>query len=69
MLLEGHFPGHGLGEGGKRHILRYLPELVEPHWYEYLLHRFYGARLRTQLFLNGGRNVVVISTPWYLEDR
>lgn len=46
-----------------------IPELVEPHWYDYLLHRFYGARLRTQLFLNGGRNVVVISTPWYLQDR
>lgn len=46
-----------------------IPELAEPHWYEYLLHRFYGARLRTQLFLNGGGNVVVISTPWYLQDR
>lgn len=43
-----------------------IPELVEPHWYEYLLHNIHAAGLRTLLFLKRDQRTVVITTPWYL---
>jgi amino acid transporter len=45
-----------------------IPELVEPHWYEYLLHNQRGAVLKALLFLEGEQRIVVISTPWYLKE-
>ncbi len=45
-----------------------LPELVEPHWYEYVLHNLHAARLRASIFLQRDRRTVVISTPWYLRE-
>lgn len=45
-----------------------IPELVEPHWYDYLLHNMYGAGLKTLLFLKGDERTIVINTPWYLRD-
>jgi amino acid transporter len=45
-----------------------IPELVEPHWYEYVLHNMYGAGLKTLLFLKGDERTIVINTPWYLRD-
>ncbi len=43
-----------------------IPELVEPYWYEHLLHNLHGPGLRARLFLEGERHTVVITTPWYL---
>jgi len=43
-----------------------IPELVEPHWYEILLHNIHAAGLRTLLFLERDQRTVVITTPWYL---
>jgi amino acid transporter len=51
-----------------RMIAVIIPELVEPHWYEYLLHNMHAARLRTLIDLKGDQQTVVISTPWYLSD-
>ncbi len=45
-----------------------LPELVEPHWYEYVLHNLRATRLRASIFLLRDRRTVVISTPWYLRE-
>jgi hypothetical protein len=45
-----------------------IPELVEPHWYEYLLHNLHAAMLRTLLFLERDSKTVVITIPWYLSD-
>jgi amino acid transporter len=45
-----------------------IPELVEPHWYEYLLHNQRGAVLKALLFLEGQQRIVVINTPWYLKE-
>jgi len=45
-----------------------IPELVEPHWYEYLLHNHHGAVLRSRLFRERDQRTVVITTPWYLRD-
>lgn len=43
-----------------------IPELVEPHWFEYVLHNLHAARLRAAIFMMRDRRTVVISTPWYL---
>jgi len=43
-----------------------IPELVEPHWFEYVLHNLHAARLRASIFMLRDRRTVVISTPWYL---
>jgi hypothetical protein len=55
-------------ENEGRLIAVVIPELVEPHWYEKLLHNIHGAGLRALLFLQGDRRTVVITTPWYLRD-
>jgi amino acid transporter len=46
-----------------------IPELIEPRWWEYLLHNNVGAGLKALLLLHGGERVVVISAPWYLRER
>jgi hypothetical protein len=55
-------------ENKDRLVAVVIPELVEPHWYERLLHNIRGAGLRALLFLQGDRRTVVITTPWYLRD-
>lgn len=45
-----------------------IPELVEPRWYEYLLHNIHASGLRTLLFLERDEKTVVITIPWYLRE-
>ena len=45
-----------------------IPELVEPHWYGYILHNSRGAALRALLFLERDERTVVISVPWHLRE-
>jgi amino acid transporter len=45
-----------------------IPELVEPHWYAYVLHNQHGAGLKALLYLEGDQRTVVINTPWYLRE-
>ena len=45
-----------------------IPQLVEPHWYQYLLHDWDASWLRTLLFLERDQRTVVISTPWYSRE-
>lgn len=54
------------GEGGIVAIV--IPELVQPRWWEYLLHNHVAAELRAMLLLNGNEQVVVMNTPWFLRD-
>ena len=54
-------------ENGDRLIAVIIPELVEPHWYESLLHNQHGAGLKALLYLQGDERTVVINTPWYLK--
>ncbi len=42
-----------------------IPELVEMHWYDYLLHNIHAAGLKTLLMLDRDRRTIVISVPWY----
>jgi len=45
-----------------------IPELVEKHWYQYLLHNQRAAWLKADLLFHGDRRVVVINIPWYLKE-
>jgi hypothetical protein len=45
-----------------------IPEVVEPHWYDYLLHNLHATRLRAQLLSMRDARTVVVSTPWYLRE-
>ena len=45
-----------------------IPELVEPHWYEYVLHNQHGAGLKARLYQEGDQRIVVINTPWYVRE-
>lgn len=45
-----------------------IPELIEAHWYEHLLHNVRAAGLRTLLFLERDQRVVVVTVPWYLKN-
>ncbi len=55
-------------ENPERLVAVIIPELVEPHWYESLLHNQRGAGLKALLYLQGDERTVVINTPWYLKD-
>lgn len=52
---------------GGRRIAILIPEVVRQRWYQYLLHTFRTARLRSQLLQHGGPSLVVMSVPWYLD--
>lgn len=43
-----------------------IPELIEPKWYEYLLHNIHATGLRALLFLEREPRIIVITIPWYL---
>lgn len=45
-----------------------IPEMVELHWYDYLLHNQRAAVLKTALLFSGRRHVAVINIPWYLKE-
>ena len=45
-----------------------IPELVEPHWYEYLLHNLHGQVLKSLLYFKGDDRTIVVNSPWYLKD-
>ncbi|CAM2788415.1 aminoacid/polyamine transporter [Legionella steigerwaltii] len=56
-------------EEKNRLIALIIPELVEPKWYEYLLHNIHAPGLRTLLFLKRDPNTIVITIPWYLREK
>lgn len=50
-----------------RYIAVIIPEIARRRWYHFLVsHR--ATLLKTLLLLRGGPQIVVINTPWYLED-
>jgi hypothetical protein len=52
-----------------RSVAVIIPEVVEPHWYEFLLHNLYGPTLEAELLIKGDERVIVINTPWHLRDK
>ncbi|HEV2175741.1 MAG TPA: APC family permease [Terriglobia bacterium] len=49
-----------------RQIAVVTPELVERHWYHYLLHNQRASWLKARLLVKGNQRIVVINVPWYL---
>jgi amino acid transporter len=58
--LKKEYPG--------RTIAVIIPELVEKHWYEFLMHNHRATWLKADLLFRGDPKVVVINVPWYLTD-
>jgi amino acid transporter len=51
-----------------REIAVLVPELVERHWYHYLLHNQRAEWLKALLLLKGNQRIIVINVPWYLSS-
>lgn len=49
-----------------RQIAVLVPELVERHWYHFLLHNQRGRLLKELLVHKGDQRIIVIDLPWYL---
>ena len=47
-----------------RRIAVLIPERIQRHWYQHLLHTHRARRLRTRLLARGDPDLVVISVPW-----
>ena len=52
----------------ERHVAVLIPELVEDHWYNYLLHNQRAQWLKAILLLKGNERIITVNVPWYLED-
>src|SRR5579864_4221144 len=50
-----------------RQIAVLIPELVEAHWHNYLIHNQRAQWLKALLLIKGDRRIVVINVPWYLD--
>lgn len=50
----------------ERQIAVVVPELVEHHWYHFVLHNQRPQWLKATLLLRGRANIVVITVPWFL---
>ena len=52
----------------ERYIAVLIPELVERHWYNYILHNQRAAVLKALLLLRGNQRISVVNVPWYLSS-
>jgi amino acid transporter len=43
-----------------------IPEIVEAHWYEFLMHNNRATWLMAELVFGGDKQVVVVNIPWYV---
>jgi amino acid transporter len=50
-----------------RQIAVLLPEMVERHWYHYLLHNQRAEILKAWLLVKGNQRIVIVNVPWYLQ--
>jgi amino acid transporter len=53
----------------ERLIAIIVPELIESHWYEFMLHNHRAKWLKADLWLQGDPRVVIITVPWYLSEK
>jgi len=49
-----------------RQIAVLIPELVERHWYHYLLHNQRAEVLRALLLAKGSQRIVLVNVPWHI---
>jgi amino acid transporter len=60
------YVGKLAAEHRNRPIAVMIPELVEKRWYHFIF-RHRVTLLKGLLLLRGGRQILIITTPWYLE--
>ena len=53
-------------ENPDNHVAILVPELIENHWYNFLLHNNRSQLLKTLLNLKANPRITVINIPWYL---
>lgn len=51
-----------------RTIAVIVPELVEAHWYDHLLHNHTASMMRALLLFRGGPQTVIVNVPFYLRE-
>ena len=51
-----------------RNVTMLVPELVESHWYHYLLHNNRPEAIRALLLFNGNQRITVTSIPYHLRS-
>ena len=49
-----------------RQIAVLIPELVERHWYHYLLHNQRAEWLRALLLAKGSQQLILVNVPWHI---
>ena len=49
-----------------RIITMLIPELVETHWYHYLLHNNRPEAIRALLLFNGNQRITVATIPYHI---
>jgi hypothetical protein len=54
-------------EQPNRNITVLIPELVESHWYHYLLHNNRPEAIRALLLFNANQRITVVSIPYHLQ--
>jgi hypothetical protein len=54
-------------EHPRQAVMVLIPQIIEQHWWEHLLHHHRAYRLRSALLRYGGPDLVVVIVPWYLE--
>jgi amino acid transporter len=50
-----------------RQIAVLLPEMIESHWFHYVLHNQRAEILKTWLLLKGNQRIILVNVPWYLK--
>jgi hypothetical protein len=51
-----------------RYVAVLVPQLIERRWYHYLLHSHRASLMKAILLLRGGPRVVIVNTPWHLDQ-
>ena len=49
----------------ERQIVVLIPELVEWHWYHYLLHNQRAELLKALLLAKGSQQLILVNVPWH----
>ena len=55
-------------ENPDRRIVTVIPELMERHWFHWLLHTQRAQVLKSRLLLEGNDRISVLNIPWYLKS-
>jgi amino acid transporter len=55
-------------EHPERHLAILVPELIERHWYNFLLHNNRPQLLKALITRRGNPRITVVSIPWYMSQ-